>query len=287
VQLTAENTAIVVDSTADFPEGPDRFANWRMVPLYVRFGDDTYRDYVDLGPAQFYALLGDVVELPRTSQPTPGDFLACYQDLAAYDRVVSLHISARMSGTFESALMAAEELGNGRIRVIDTQSASAGIAMLGLAIQRRLERGTTDEEIDALVESFRRDSRVVFTVDTLEFLARGGRIGRARAWAGELLSVKPILTFEEGEVVPVRRVRGNHKAFLEFARAFEEGSVDRPSLRVGIANAEAPEREAALRELVRRTRPAAQIEVATTLGAVVGAHAGPGTVGFFWWDDHE
>ena len=192
-----------------------------------------------------------------------------------------------MSGTFESALMAAEELGNGRVRVIDTQSASAGIAMLGLAIQRRLERGTTDEEIDALVEGFKRDSRVVFTVDTLEFLARGGRIGRARAWAGELLSVKPILTFEEGEVVPVRRVRGNHKAFLEFARAFEEGSVDRPSLRVGIANAEAPEREAALRELVRRTRPAAQIEVATTLGAVVGAHAGPGTVGFFWWDDRE
>jgi DegV family protein with EDD domain len=127
----------------------------------------------------------------------------------------------------------------------------------------------------------------VFTVDTLEFLPRGGRIGRARAWAGELLSVKPILTFEEGEIVPVRRVRGSHKAFLEFARAFEEGSLDGASLRVGIANAEAPEREAALRELVRRTRPAAQIEVATTLGAVVGAHAGPGPVGFFWWDDRE
>ncbi len=287
MQLTAENAAIVIDSTADFPEGPQRFPNWRMVPLYVRFGDDTYRDYVELGPAQFYALLRDAVELPRTSQPTPGDFLTCYQELAGYGRVLSLHISAKMSGTFESASTAAQELESDLVRAIDTESASAGIAMLGLAIQRRLERGTTDEEIDALVDRFKRESRVVFTVDTLEFLARGGRIGRARAWAGELLSVKPILTFEEGEIVPVRRVRGNHKAFLEFARAFEEGSLDGPSLRVGIANAEAPEREAALRELVRRTRPAAQIEVATTLGAVVGAHAGPGTVGFFWWDDRE
>jgi DegV family protein with EDD domain len=287
VQLTAENTAIVLDSTADYPEGPERFRNWRIVPLYVRFGDDVYRDYVDLGPAQFYGLLKAAAELPRTSQPTPGDFLACYEELAGYERVLSLHISAKMSGTVESAHSAADERPGGSVRVVDTESASAGTAMLALAIQRRLDRGTTDEEIDALVDHFRRESRVIFTVDTLEFLARGGRIGRARAWAGELLSVKPILAFEEGEIVPVRRVRGSHKAFLEFARAFEEGSVDDTSLRVGIANAEAPEREEALRELVRRTRPKAQIDVATTLGAVVGTHAGPGTVGFFWWTDRD
>ena len=287
MELTADNTAVVLDSTADFPQGPERFRSWRVVPLYVLFGDDSYRDYVDLGPAEFYALLREVSDLPRTSQPTPGDFLACYADLVEYERVLSLHISAKMSGTFESARAAAEELGDGRVRVFDTESASAGIAMLALAVQRRLERGTTDEELEALVERYRRESRVVFTVDTLEFLARGGRIGRARAWAGELLSVKPILTFEQGEIVPVRRVRGNQKAFLEFERAFEEGSVDASTLRIGIAHADAPEREQALRELVARTRPSAQVEVATTLGAVVGAHAGPGTVGFFWFDDRE
>jgi len=157
--------------------------------------------------------------------------------------------------------------------------------MLGLAIQRRLEAGTTDDQVDALVERYRREAGLLFTVDTLEYLARGGRIGRARAWAGELLNIKPILSIEDGEVVPRKRVRGAHKAFLEFVEAFEAGSVDRPSLRVGIAHAEAPERLAALEELVRRVRPQAEIEIETTLGAVVGTHAGPGTVGFFWFDD--
>jgi DegV family protein with EDD domain len=122
-------------------------------------------------------------------------------------------------------------------------------------------------------------------VDTLEFLAKGGRIGKAAAMAGQLLHIKPILGIEEGEVVPLKRVRGSHKAFLEFANAFEAGSIDRPSLRVGIAHADAPERQEALRELVRRARPHAQIEVEAMLGAVVGTHAGPGAVGFFWFDD--
>ena len=287
MELTAANTAIVIDSTADFPEAPERFPNWRMVPLYVRFGDESYRDYVELGPHEFYERLRTAESLPTTSQPTPGDFLECYEGLGAYERILSLHISGKLSGTVESARRAGEELGGGRVRAIDSETASAAIAMLGLAVQRRLERGTTDEEVDALVERFKRGARLLFTVDTLEFLARGGRIGKARAWAGELLNIKPILTIADGEVVPIKRVRGNRKAFQEFVTAFESGSADGPTLRVGIAHAEAPEREQALRELVRRTRPRAEIEIATTLGAVVGTHAGPGTVGFFWYDDSD
>src|SRR5439155_10979831 len=142
-----------------------------------------------------------------------------------------------------------DQLGGDRVRTLDSESASAALAMLGLAIQRRLERGTTDEEVDALTAHYGRQAGLLFTVDTLEYLARGGRIGRARAWAGELLHIKPILTIAGGEVVPVKRVRGNRKAFLEFVSAFEESSSDSPSLRVGIAHAEAPDREGALREL--------------------------------------
>jgi fatty acid kinase fatty acid binding subunit len=285
VDLSAENTAIVVDSTADFPEARERFANWRVVPLYVRFGDESFRDYVDLEPPAFYALLREAAATPTTSQPTPGDFLAVYEELAGYERIVSLHIAGKLSGTIESARMAAEQLGGERVRTIDSESASAAIAMLGLAIQRRLERGTSDEEVDALVERYRRDAGLLFTVETLEYLARGGRIGRARAWAGELLNIKPILSIKGGEVLPVKRVRGNRKAFNEFASAFENGSRDEPTLRVGIAHADAPERADALRKMVRHTRPQAEIEVVTTLGPVVGAHAGPGTVGFFWFED--
>jgi DegV family protein with EDD domain len=287
MELTAANTAIVVDSTADFPEAPQRFANWRIVPLYVRFGDESYRDYVELDPEQFYARLRTAPQTPSTSQPTPGDFLAVYEELAGYERILSLHIAGKLSGTIESARAAARLLGDDRVRTLDSQSASAAIAMVGLAIQRRLDRGTSDDEVDALVERYRLEAGLLFTVDTLEYLARGGRIGRARAWAGELLNIKPILTIKDGEVVPVRRVRGNRKAFLEFESAFTSSTSDVASLRVGIAQADAPERAKALTELVQRTRPAAQLELVTTLGPVVGAHAGPGTVGFFWFDDVE
>ena len=285
MELTAANTAIVVDSTADFPEAPERFPNWRVVPLYVRFGDESFRDYVELSPEQFYERLRAAPETPSTSQPTPGDFLEAYEELAGYHRILSLHIAGKLSGTLESARTAARTLGDDRVRALDSESASAAIAMLGLAIQRRLEQGTTDDQVDALVERYRREAGLLFTVDTLEYLARGGRIGRARAWAGELLNIKPILSIDDGEVLPVKRVRGNRKAFLEFANVFEGATVDRPSLHVGIAHADAPDRAEALRKMVRATRPAAKIELVTSLGPVVGAHAGPGTVGFFWYDD--
>jgi DegV family protein with EDD domain len=285
VDLTAENTAIVVDSTADFPEAPQRFPNWRVVPLYVRFGDQSFRDYVELDPDAFYGRLRAAPETPTTSQPTPGDFLGAYEELAGYERILSVHIAGKLSGTIESARAAAGEVGGDRVRTIDSESASAAIAMLGLAIQRRLQAGTTDEEVDALVERYRCDAGLLFTVDTFEYLVRGGRVGRARGWAGELLHIKPILSIREGEVLPVKRVRGNRKAFLEFERAFEAETRDEPTLRVGIAHAEAPERAEALRRMVQETRPTAEIEIVTTLGPVVGAHAGPGTVGFFWFDD--
>jgi DegV family protein with EDD domain len=285
VNLTAENTAIVVDSTADFPDAPDRFPNWRVVPLYVRFGDESFRDYVELAPDAFYERLRRAEQTPTTSQPTPGDFLAAYEDLAGYERILSLHIAGKLSGTIESARSAARMLGDERVRTIDSESASAAIAMLALAIQRRLERGTTDEEVDELVARYRGAAGLLFTVDTFEYLVRGGRVGRARGWAGELLHIKPILTIDEGEVVPVKRVRGNRKAFLEFASALEDGTSDSPSLKVGIAHADAPERAEALKKMVQQSRPCAEIEHVAMLGPVLGAHAGPGTVGFFWYED--
>jgi DegV family protein with EDD domain len=285
VDLTAENTAVVLDSTADFPEAPERFRNWRVVPLYVLFGDQSYRDYVELTPEEFYARLRTADVLPTTSQPTPGDFLTAYEELTGYERIYSLHLSAALSGTYQSARTAAAELGE-KVRVVDSESASAAIAMLGLAIQRRLDRGTTDEEIDELITRFKEDAGLIFTVDTLEFLRRGGRIGRASAWAGNLLHVKPILTIKR-EVVPLKRVRGNQNAMQEFVAAFTSSTEDSTTLKVGIAHADAPERAEQLKKMVHAERPRSDVEIVTTLGAVVGTHAGPGTVGFFWFDDRE
>ena len=284
--LTAENTAVVLDSTADFPEAAQRFPNLRIVPLYVRFGDESFEDYVEMTPDRFYERLRTASELPTTSQPTPADFLAVYEELApSYEHILSLQISSTLSGTFASAQTAAEQLGGGKVRVIDTRTVSASIGLLALGVQRRLERGTTNEVIDAFVECYQRKHMLLFTVNTLDYLAKGGRIGRAAALAGNLLNVKPILTIRDGEVVPLKRVRGNAKAFAEFRELFESTSTDSPALKVGIAHAAAPERLDALRALVEHVRPHAQIEIATTLGAVVGTHAGPGTVGFFWFED--
>jgi DegV family protein with EDD domain len=250
----------------------------RVVPLYVRFGEESFRDYVELDPHGFYERLRGAAELPTTSQPTPQDFMSTYNALAGYERIYSLHISSRLSGTFQSASLAASEVGGDRVRLVDTESASVGIGMLAIAIQELLARGTTDEEIEELVEA-----GILFTVDTLEFLAKGGRIGRAKALMGSLLNVKPILAIEEGEVVPVTRVRGRAKAFEEFRRRFEAATTDGPGLAVGIAHAEADDAVEQLQAIVLASRPQAEVKLVTSLGAVVGTHAGPGTVGFFWF----
>jgi DegV family protein with EDD domain len=283
MNLTADNTAIVLDSTADFPDAQVRFANMRVVPLYVRFGEESFRDYVELDPAGFYERLRTAQELPTTSQPTPQDFLSTYTALSHYERIYSLHLSAKLSGTHQSATLAAAEDDGDRVRVVDTQSASVGIGILALAIQDLLGRGTTDEEVEALIEQHRERSAILFTVDTLEFLARGGRIGRGKALMGSLLNVKPVLGLEDGEVVPVTRVRGRQKALDEFRRRFEADTTDAPGLAVGFAHAEAEATVAQLQELVTAARPQAEVKHVSTLGAVVGTHAGPGTVGFFWF----
>jgi DegV family protein with EDD domain len=285
VRLSSENTAVVVDSTADLPDPQSRHANWRLVPLYVRFGDETLRDHVDLSAEDFYRRLREASASPQTSQPTPADFSAVFEALSAYERIVCVLISGKLSGTVESAILAAQSEEAGRVTVIDSESASGGIVILADAIQRRLERGTSEEEIDDLAARFRRQAGLLFTVDTLDYLVRGGRVGKASGLAGQVLNVKPILTIREGEVAPLKRVRGRAKALAELERLLAEGTDDEPGLHVGVAHADA-RREAD--ELVRRiesARPRASLDFFTELGPVIGTHGGPGTLGLFWFRD--
>ena len=287
MELTRESTAIVLDSTSDFLDAHERHPNMRIVPLYVLFDGVPSRDHVDMPPAEFYERLAASTTLPTTSQPTPDDFLACYRELqdGGYHRIWSLHISAKLSGTFESARRAADELGSGVVRVVDTGTASLACAMLAEAIDRRLAAGTNDEEVEKLIARFEGSNRVVFTTATLEYLQRGGRIGKAQALAGSLLNVKPILELRDGVVEPVGRVRGRQKALEEFARLFTEDTEDREGLHTAIAHANAPEWVDVLTDLVTKTRPKATVDLVQLLGAVVGTHAGPGAVGFFWFQD--
>lgn len=285
MNLTGDNTAIVLDSTSDFPEAAVRFPNMRVVPLYVNFGAESFKDHLDIGSHDFYERLREAPALPTTSQPTPQDFLDVYAELAGYERIYSLQLSATLSGTFQSASTAAADVGGEKVRVVDTETASLAVGLLALAIQRRLARGTTDEEIESLIKRFKDENGVVFTVGTLEYLQKGGRIGRAQALAGTLLNVKPILSVDDGVIHPIGRVRGRQKALEEFARVFTSATEDLPGLRIAIAHADAPDWIDVLTDLVAKARPHAEIELVENLGAVVGTHAGPGAVGFFWFQD--
>jgi len=286
MQLSAENTAIVLDSTADWPNPQARHPNWRMVPLYVRFGDETFREYVDIAPEEFYRRLRESPEPPSSSQPTPADFVAAYEGLAGYERILAVLLSARLSGTLESARLGAESIGDQRVTLVDSGVICGGAVILADALQRRLERGTTEEELLVVVERFKRTRGLLFTVETLEYLVRGGRVGKARGLAGQLLNVKPILQFEDGEVAPpLKRVRGRAKALAEFETLFLADTEDSPDLHVGVGHADAPADAAKLVERIRVARPQAALDIVTTLGPVIGTHGGPGTLGLFWFQD--
>jgi len=267
------------------PDPAGRHPNWRLVPLYVRFGDETFREYVDITAAEFYRRLRESPQPPKSSQPSPADFQQAFGSLSDYENILCVVLSARISGTYESARLAAEGMGDGRVRVIDSQVTSGGTVILADAIQRRLERGTADAEVDALVERFQRERGLLFTVDTLEYLIRGGRIGKAAGLAGQLLSVKPILAFDDGEVAPLKKVRGRGKALAELESIFQSTSRDGPGLHVGVGHAEAKEDAEDLVGRIEATRPSASLDVLTTLGPVIGTHGGPGALGLFWFQD--
>ena len=284
MKLTAENTAIVLDSTADFPEGLTRLPSWRIVPLYVRFGAESYRDYVDISPAEFYARLRTAEELPTTSQPTPADFLAAYGELEGYERVLSLHLSSKLSGTFGSASRAASDTGTASCgsstpaRLLRRSRCSRSRSSAGSTGGRPTRRWTSCSH----GSSASRGSSSRWTRSSTSHAA-GGSAALPAGRASSCTSSRSSRSRRGG--LPVKRVRGNRKAIQEFANALEAGTDDKPGLRVGIAHAEAPERMAALEKLVRDLRPQAELEIMTTLGPVLGTHAGPGTVGLFWLSD--
>jgi DegV family protein with EDD domain len=276
---THENTAIVYDSTADLPAGPRTHPNWAMVPLTLQFGTESFRDYVDLDIEEFYRRLAAAPLPPTTSQPTPAAFADCYRDLLdRYEHVVSIHLSGKLSGTVESARLAASET-PGRVTVIDSRGVSVLLAMAVLGVEDLLERGTTIEAIEAFCERHATEARCFFSVDTLEYLQRGGRIGKAAAFVGQLLSVRPILTIADGELQPLTRVRGSAKVVGALLEQLDRALDGAASGRVAIAHAAAPAAAERLAAAVRAARPDVEIDGILTLGAVVGTHSGPGALG--------
>jgi len=247
------------------------------VPLNVHFGDQVFRDHVDLTADEFFRRLKASPQLPRTSQPAVGVFEEAYRTLRqSGDEIVSVHLSSKVSGTYNSAQMAAKGVDEKAIDVVDSLSTSMAlgfIALEGAKLARAgTDRATITERLGALVPK----ARVICVVDTLTYLERGGRIGKARALLGSLLNVKPILQLKDGEVVPVGRARGRPQALNKLVELLErDGHVSQLAIMHGAAQADAGQ----LRERVAASYPGLDI-LLTEIGAVLGTHTGPGVIGF-------
>ncbi|HJX13626.1 MAG TPA: DegV family protein, partial [Dehalococcoidales bacterium] len=200
---------IVTDSLSDITEDLARELGLTVVPLYVRFGEDIYRDRVDITTEEFYRRLVTESTLPSTTQPTPNDFLEVYQKLAKEtDEILVIVVSSKLSGTYQSATQAKQMMpGKCRIEIIDSLSVAMGQGLIAISSAEAVKKGASLEKAADLARQAVSRSHLIAYFDTLKYLAKGGRIGKASGLLGSMLSVKPILTIKEGEMSPLTRVR--------------------------------------------------------------------------------
>src|SRR6202521_2508524 len=274
--MNKPSVAIVTDSTADLPPSlaTDRLVT--LVPLTLNLDGQSLLDGVDITPAEFYRRLPRATTHPTTSQPSPGRFAETYAALLEnHESIVSIHISEKLSGTVASARQAADMTDPKRIRVIDSEVVSMSLGLVALVASTLASRGADPEAIEAKVIAMRPHLQTYFSVATLEFLRRGGRIGRANALLGSVLQVKPVLCIRDGLVTPLERVRTFERALnrvVVLAREVDRGRG--VCVIVGHADAKAD-----AERIGRELEPIAETLMIQPLGPVVGAHAGPGVVG--------
>ena len=268
--------AIVTDSTSDLPPALARQHDIHIVACNVHFGTEVYREHVDLDNDQFFEKLRNSPQLPTTSQPSVGAFLEVYRALATrYAGIVSIHLASSLSGTMQSATLAAREIGDVPVEVIDSESVSMGIGWLAIIGARAAISGASLEEISKLVQDARGRTRLLALLENLDNALKGGRIGRAEAMLGTVLSVKPILDIGKGEVKPLEKVRTWNKALLRLTELVQQMA---PLADLAVLHARSPQQANSVADRLSSVVPREQILV-TEVGAVLGTHAGFGAIG--------
>jgi DegV family protein with EDD domain len=271
---------IVTDSTCEAPPEVLHHPSVTVVPLSVVFGQEALRDGLDITREQFWERLPKSNPLPTTSQAAPSDFLSLFQTYTdAGDEVIALPISGKLSGTLSSAIIAYESHPGWPVDVVDSKSVSIGLGLLVQEAVRMIDAGATRTEIVARLLALREKVQIVFVVETLEYLQRGGRIGKAQAFVGTLLKFKPLLGIVDGEVVPLARVRSRAKA-LDSAQEMllKATSARGDKVCMALTHALAPEDAWALGAKLSKAFETPNFFV-SDLGPVLGVHVGPGTVG--------
>ena len=268
--------SVVVDSTADVPRHLAEELELTVVPLLVRFGDQTYRDGVDLDPDGFLRLLTSMPGLPQTSQPPSTAFEQAFRKAvdAGHD-VVCLTIASRLSGTYNSARLAAEAVDASRIRIIDSGTLTMHLGWSAIAAARAARDGAAADDVASIALATLQRARLYALLETLDYLYRGGRIGRAAQLVGSMLSIKPILTVQDGEVVPLERVRTWRKAI---ERLGELTRQDAPLESLAIMHVGNPAAAQELADRLADLLPSDRLLI-TQAGPVIATYAGPGAVG--------
>lgn len=276
---------IVTDSgTGITPEVAKQYGI-TVIPLYVHFGTQVFREGLDLQLPEFLSKLKASPQLPTTSQPSAGDFLQIYEPLTADgSEVISVHLSSRLSGTIASASMARDMLPNARIRVVDTKSVTLGEAMMAIEAARMAAAGQTAEAILTRLDQYIAGTHIYFVVDTLEYLQKGGRIGKAAALLGTALQMKPILSLEDGLVEAKERIRTKNKAVARIIALVLNETAGHACRHLSILHAAAPQEARQLQsELVSQIKP--DETTIAEVGPVIVTHTGPGVVGVAFYAD--
>ncbi|MFD2093082.1 DegV family protein [Blastococcus deserti] len=285
------SVAVVTDSTAYLPEELVEGYGIHVVPLYVVLAGHSGREGLDIGPGDVARALSVRGHSVSTSRPTPGDFVAAYRRaLQGADRLVSIHLSSELSSTTDAARLAASQVGEHIVTVVDTRSAAMGAGFAVLAAARSAAAGADAAAVARTARETAEATRTLFVVDTLEHLRRGGRIGSAAAVLGSALAVKPVLHVQDGRVVPLEKVRTSARALNRLVQRAVEAAGQGP-VSVAIHHLAAPERAERLAAEIRDRLPQLRELHVSELGAAVGAHVGPGAVGIvvapFWREPDE
>ena len=276
---------IVTDSTSSLPPTLAEEHGIHVMPVYVIFGEQSFQDGVDLTAEQFYHLLRESKKLPTTAQPSVMDFVQVYTRLARQaEAIVSIHLSHEMSATLDSALAAARELPQMPIHVIDSRSVSMGLGFMALAAARAAAEGKSVAEVVRTAEDLIPRMKVIFTVDTLEYLHRGGRIGGAAALLGSALSIKPVLYVKDGRVEALEKARTRKRAKGRVLSIMEEWIGSASVVHASVLHAAAPEEAQALADQVASRFHCAELHTAEA-GPIIGTHAGPGTLGVAFYTE--
>jgi DegV family protein with EDD domain len=277
--------AVVTDSSAYVPEAALEGLNVAVIPLWLIWDNERFRDGVDIDPPTFYRRLKQSRSLPTSSQPSRREFMTFFERVATEaDAIVGVLASSKISGTVASAQAAQAQLPGMTIRVVDSLSSSMGLGLVVLAAARVAAAGRSIEEVVGAAEEMRQRVHFLFVVDTLEYLHRGGRIGRAKRLLGTALRIKPILQFREGEIESLSQARTKRKAIARMMAIAEERLGAKGMAEAAIVDIDAEEEGDDVAEMVARRFGAPMVH-RSTVSPVVGTHVGPGAVGLAFYGE--